>query len=98
MRIDGRTEQLAKLRQKGLDALNHAEPTRDCTREIRRTDRVTLSSRAQEIHRLYQALSAAPPERAERVASLRRAVENGSYVIPEDALAERLLGVVYPER
>ncbi len=98
MRIDGRTEQLSKLQQKDLRALGHQEPARDRAQEIRRTDQVTLSSRAQEIKQLYQALSTVPTERAERVAALRQAIENGRYEIPEDELADRLMGVIYPQR
>lgn len=98
MRIDGRTDQLSKVQQQGLLAVGHQEPAPDHARSIRRKDQVTLSTRAQEIKQFYETLSTMPPERVERVATLRRAIENGDYQIPEDELIDRLMGMVYPPR
>jgi flagellar biosynthesis anti-sigma factor FlgM len=95
MRIDGRTEQLSKL-QGSLLAVGHQEPARDRAQDIRRKDQVTLSAGAQEVKGFYEALSTVPPERAERVAALRQAIESGRYEIPEDELIDRLMGVVNP--
>lgn len=95
MRIDRKSEHLAIQQQQDLRAVGHQGPARDRAQDVQRQDRVTLSSRAQEIKQLYQALSTAPPERAERVAVLRQAVEGGSYEIPTDELVDRLMGTSY---
>jgi flagellar biosynthesis anti-sigma factor FlgM len=95
MRVDRSTKPIPNLQQKDLCAVGHQEPTRDRAQGIRRTDQVTLSSRAREIKQLFQALATTPPERVERVAALRRAVESGTYRIPEEELADLLVGVVY---
>lgn len=98
MRIDGRTERIWRLWAQGPTAPGQSDSARDRARALQQADHVTLSSRAREMKQLYQALSTVPTERAERVAALRQAVADGTYVIPEEALASRLLGVIYPER
>ena len=98
MRIDRKTEHISVLQQQDLRTVGHQEQARDRAPGIHRKDEVTLSSRAQEIKQLYQALFTVPPERAERVAALGRAIESGNYEIPEDELIDRLVGVVYPQR
>lgn len=98
MRVEWGPEHLAKLRQMDLRTPNYQQQARDRADGIRRTDQAILSSRAQELMGLCQALPVVAAERAERVEALRQAVESGSYRIPEDALVDRLVGVVYPER
>lgn len=98
MRIDGRAEQLSKLQQNDLRAVGHQEGARERAQGIDRRDQITLSPRAREMTQLYQALGTAAAERADRVAALRQAVEDGSYHIPEDELIDRLMGVILPQR
>ncbi|HHX43215.1 MAG TPA: flagellar biosynthesis anti-sigma factor FlgM [Chloroflexi bacterium] len=97
MRIDGRTDPIYRITQK-LCTPGGRDSARGDTPALQSSDQVTLSSRAQAIRRMYQALTSVPTERAERIAALREAVQSGSYEIPEDALAARLIGVIYPER
>lgn len=98
MRIDREIDGLSKLQQQELRTVGHQEPARERAQGMQRRDQVTLSSRAQEIQQLYQALATVPPERAERVAALRQAIESGSYEVPVDELVDRLAAVVYPQR
>lgn len=56
-----------------------------------KTDKVELSSRAQEVLRLREQLAAVPDVRAEQVEALRRAIADGTYRPDYQALAEKLL-------
>lgn len=98
MRIDGRTEQLSKVQAQEFRPVGCQELAKDRTQAMRRADQVTLSTTAQELTQLNQAMATLPPDREERVAALREAVRSGSYQIPEDELIDRLMGVVSPER
>ncbi len=95
MRVDRSGESVTKLHQQELRAVGHQEQAPNRANDTRHADQVTLSSRAQEISQFMQVVSVVPSERVERVAALRRAIEEGRYTIPEDALVERLLGVVH---
>ncbi len=57
-----------------------------------RTDSVHLSATFQEMVRARTAVDMQPEVRAERVASLKAAVANGTYAIDMTALAAKLLG------
>jgi flagellar biosynthesis anti-sigma factor FlgM len=58
--------------------------------EGRRTDRVTISRQAQELHRAMEAVREQPDVRAERVARLQAQIAAGDYRVDADALARRL--------
>jgi flagellar biosynthesis anti-sigma factor FlgM len=57
----------------------------------RRSDRVTISSQAQELHQVMSAVRDAPDVRAERVARLHAQVAAGQYRVDPEAVARRLV-------
>lgn len=57
------------------------------------TDRVELSSGLQEVERLKQAADAEAPVRAEKVAALRKQIEEGTYQVDSRAVAARMVGL-----
>jgi negative regulator of flagellin synthesis FlgM len=52
---------------------------------------VSLSSRSRELHGALAAAQAAPDVRAEKVADVRRRLENGTYVIDPTRIARGIL-------
>ena len=66
-----------------------AEKSPESTRNI---DSVSLSSATKDLQRIEQAMGNEPLERAERVATLKNAVEEGRYKIDPNAVAERMAG------
>lgn len=69
----------------------------DSTREVaggaarRRTDSVSLSSRAVSMRHVFQSVADAPDVRAARVEALREQIANGDYEVDAEGIAERLL-------
>jgi flagellar biosynthesis anti-sigma factor FlgM len=61
------------------------------TRKAASGDEVVLSKQAQQMQRLQQAVDASPDVRVLTVAQLYQQVQNGTYRIPEDVLADRIL-------
>jgi flagellar biosynthesis anti-sigma factor FlgM len=55
-------------------------------------DTVEISERSRELARALEQAAAAAETRGERVAELREKVQNGTYSVPAELLAERLLG------
>ena len=62
--------------------------------EVRRPagDRVELSDRARALLVASEAISKQPQIRADRVESLKHKIKDGTYNIPGEKIAERLLG------
>jgi negative regulator of flagellin synthesis FlgM len=58
----------------------------------RNVDSVSLSSTTQDLQKIQQAMAVEPQERAERVATLKAAVESGQYTVDPDKVAERMTG------
>ena len=56
------------------------------------TDRVEISEQALEMARAHAAVQKAPDVRADRVAEIKRQVKEGTYSVPAEILADRLLG------
>lgn len=56
----------------------------------RRTDEVSLSANAQSFARVMEAVQGEPDVRAERVASVRARLEDGTYGIDAHLIAQRL--------
>jgi negative regulator of flagellin synthesis FlgM len=56
------------------------------------TDTVEISEQAQEMARAHGAVQDAPDVRADRVAEITRHIEDGTYSVPPEALAAKLLG------
>ncbi len=55
-------------------------------------DRVELSDRARSLHLAQEALSRLPEIRQDRVEALRQMVKAGTYHVPSDKIADRMLG------
>lgn len=58
----------------------------------RNIDSVSLSSTTQDLQKIEQAMAVEPPERTERVATLKAAVESGQYTVDPEKVAERMTG------
>ncbi len=56
-----------------------------------RSDRVTISERAQELRRLLAAASGAPDVREARIADIRQQLAEGGYQLDITGIAERLV-------
>jgi flagellar biosynthesis anti-sigma factor FlgM len=56
------------------------------------TDSVEISPQARDLARAQEAVEAAPDVRADRVDELRRQIEGGTYHVPAETLAQKLLG------
>src|SRR4051812_38037455 len=54
-------------------------------------DSVAVSERARELSRAQEAVESAPDIRADKVARLKQQIENGSYSVPAEMVAEKLL-------
>ena len=67
-----------------------AEPTAEAASK---SDSVEISERAHELARAQRAVEAAPDVRADRVAELKKQIEEGTYNVPAEALADMLLDV-----
>lgn len=57
----------------------------------RRTDRVQFSSAALDLSRALQSVADAPDVRADRVEALRTAIENGTYEVDPEGIAQSLV-------
>ena len=55
-------------------------------------ERVTLSDQARDIQQARQALSELPEVREEKVAELKARIDNGSYRVDGDKVAEKMIG------
>jgi len=56
-----------------------------------KADSVEISEQARELARAQQAVEAAPDVRADKVAELKKQIEEGTYNVPAEALADKLL-------
>lgn len=55
------------------------------------SDTVEISDRSRELARARQAVDAAPDVRADRVAEIRKRIEDGTYSVSPELLAQKLL-------
>ena len=55
-------------------------------------DTVEISNEARQKARALEAVEAAPDVRADRVAELRQQIQNGTYNVTAEQLADRLIG------
>ena len=56
------------------------------------SDRIELSIRGREVQRLNEMIQSTPDIRADRVEQVRIAVENGTYNVRAEMIAEKILG------
>ncbi|MBO8167952.1 MAG: flagellar biosynthesis anti-sigma factor FlgM [Thermoanaerobacteraceae bacterium] len=54
-------------------------------------DRVEISRTAKELQRLVEKAKNLPDVRAEKVAELKKRIENGTYQVPVEKLADKML-------
>ena len=55
------------------------------------SDTVEISSRSRELARARQAVDATPDVRADKVAEIRKRIEDGTYSVPPELLARKML-------
>jgi len=72
-----------------IERIQHQPPARSAQTE--QTDSVEISERARELARAQRAVEAAPDMRADKVAELKQQIEDGTYNVPAEALADKLL-------
>jgi negative regulator of flagellin synthesis FlgM len=80
--------QVGRMMATELRAMEKARPSGQAAA---RPDQVSLSRRGAEIGAAHRALQEAPRVREEKVAELRRQVEQGSYHVPSEQLAADIL-------
>ncbi|MCL4533658.1 MAG: flagellar biosynthesis anti-sigma factor FlgM [Bacteroidetes bacterium] len=56
-------------------------------------DGVSISTAARELQEAQKAVQAAPDVREDKVAEIKRQIQQGSYNIPEEAVVEKLMSV-----
>jgi negative regulator of flagellin synthesis FlgM len=56
-----------------------------------RGDSIEISDQARELARIRQAVEGAPEVRAEKVASIRKRIEDGTYTVSPELLARKLI-------
>jgi len=95
MRIDPKDVQ--RVVKPAVDQVRSAEAApvspaaADGAAPVAGSEQVVLSARAEEVARAREALQAVPETRSERVAELRRQVEAGTYHVPAEDVAEKML-------
>jgi flagellar biosynthesis anti-sigma factor FlgM len=57
------------------------------------SDTVEISSESRALARARQAVDAAPDVRADRVAEIKKRIEDGTYSVSPDLLAKKMLGI-----
>ena len=61
-------------------------------KEENASDNVSLSSRTQDLRKAEAAMDIPPAERAEKVAALKKSVEEGTYSVNAEKVAEKMAG------
>ncbi len=54
-------------------------------------DRVEFSARSKEMQKIYEILQASPDVRSEKVADLKRRIEEGRYRVDSEGVAEKII-------
>lgn len=73
-------------------AANEAQAKADPERVRHAADTLEISERSRELARVRQAVDAAPEVRAEKVAEIKKRIEDGTYTVSPHLLAQKLLG------
>ncbi len=65
------------------------------SKEIAKTeqDKVSISQAARELQEAQKAVQSAPEVREDKVAALKKQIQEGTYQVPEEALVEKLMSV-----
>jgi negative regulator of flagellin synthesis FlgM len=86
-----RTESVSE--QAGVPRAEHGKRHPHAERAERASgDTLEISDRARELARAHEAVESAPDVRAEKVARIKQQVESGTYSVPAEELAKKLLG------
>jgi len=90
-------QQLPQIQREQIESLKRTQAAAPYEKAQGQTiqregDQVTLSSEAQEMRRLHEAVEELPDVQV-KVDAIRQAVEDGTYQIPEDQLIDRLIGI-----
>jgi len=73
------------------DKVTSSTGSKSAPENVGQADSVEISERARELARAQQAVEAAPDVRADKVAELKQQIEAGTYDVPAEALADKLL-------
>ena len=72
-------------------AASDYQPKGDADRVQFPSDTVEISDRSRELARARQAVDAAPEVRSEKVAAIKKRIEDGTYSVSPELLARKLL-------
>lgn len=72
-------------------AAGEPQPKADPERVRQPSDTVEISDRSRELARARQAVDAAPDVRADKVAEIKKRIEDGTYSVSPHLLAQKLL-------
>jgi negative regulator of flagellin synthesis FlgM len=72
-------------------ASGEAQPKADPERVRSSSDTVEISDRSRELARARQAVEEAPDVRADKVAEIKKRIEDGTYSVSPQLLAQKLL-------
>ena len=75
-----------------LDAAQQTERTRKGCGGQPDSDRLELSVRSREISHLDELIRSTPDVREERIEEVRRSIENGTYNVKAEKIAEKIIG------
>lgn len=75
-------------------AAGESQPKADPERVRSSSDSVEISERSRELARARQAVDAAPDVRADKVAAIKKSIEDGTYSVSPEMLAQKLLGEI----
>jgi flagellar biosynthesis anti-sigma factor FlgM len=76
------------------DPSNQPEKTpsiQEAKENLPSNDRVDISVRSKEMHKIYEVLQMMPDVRAEKVAQYKKSIEDGKYRVSSDDLADKML-------
>lgn len=86
----GKVDHLAKVLL-GVHEAESATPRQATTRTQAGKDEVQISAQAKELQRIRELASQPDPERTERVESLRRSLDSGTYDVSGRAVGDSLI-------
>jgi negative regulator of flagellin synthesis FlgM len=89
-KIKDTSAQLIQQYQKGDLIKNEADKPVGAAATV--TERVDLSTRAKDIRQIKQILDQIPDVREDKVQELKRQIDNGSYRVHADKVAEKMVG------
>jgi negative regulator of flagellin synthesis FlgM len=74
-----------------VNSLDKKESTQEAEGKSPSTDTVELSAQSKEMQKIYDMVQLAPDVRAEKVASLKKAIKEGSYEVDSEAVADKMI-------